>query len=51
MSLYGWFGKALRVNLNTGVFKEEEIEKKLLEDWLGGRGLGTRLIYRSTGRL
>lgn len=45
MSLYGWFGKALIVNLSTGVIKEEEIEKKLLEDWLGGRGLGTHMVY------
>ncbi len=46
MDLYGWFGKALRVNLSTGVIKEEEIEKTLMMDWLGGRGLGTRMIYR-----
>lgn len=46
MDLYGWFGKTLRVNLSTGVIKEENIEKKLLEDWLGGRGLGTHRVYR-----
>lgn len=46
MSLYGWFGKALRVNLSTGIITEEKIEKKLLEDWLGGRGLGTHMVYR-----
>ena len=32
MDLYGWFGKTLRVNLSTGVIKEENIEKKLLEE-------------------
>lgn len=46
MGLYGWFGKALRVNLSTGVIKEEDIEKKLLQEWLGGRGLGTHMVYR-----
>jgi len=45
VSLFGWFGKALRVNLNTGDIKEEEIEKKLLTAWLGGRGLGTHMVY------
>ncbi|MDD4238012.1 MAG: aldehyde ferredoxin oxidoreductase family protein [Desulfotomaculaceae bacterium] len=44
MSLYGWFGKALRVNLTTGNIKEEAIEEKLLEEWLGGRGLGTHMV-------
>lgn len=46
MSLCGWFGKALRVNLSTGVIAEEEIEKSLLASWLGGRGLGTHMIYQ-----
>lgn len=46
MSVSGWFGKALRVNLSTGTITEEDIEKNLLEEWLGGRGLGTRMVYR-----
>jgi aldehyde:ferredoxin oxidoreductase len=46
MGLFGWFGKALRINMSTGTIIEEEIEPKLLEDWLGGRGLGAHMVYR-----
>lgn len=44
MSLYGWFGRALRVNLSTGVITGEDIDQKLLVAWIGGRGLGARIV-------
>ncbi|OPX83863.1 MAG: putative oxidoreductase YdhV [Pelotomaculum sp. PtaB.Bin104] len=44
MSLSGWFGKALRVNLSTGSISSEELAPELLTKWIGGRGLGARLI-------
>lgn len=44
MGLFGWSGKALRVNLSSGAITEEEIEQKALVDWIGGRGLGAWII-------
>lgn len=46
MGLYGWFGKALRVNLSSGVITDEDIEQKILAAWIGGRGLGTWIVAR-----
>jgi aldehyde:ferredoxin oxidoreductase len=39
----GWTGKRLRVDLNSGVVKVEEIEKSYREKWLGGRGFNSEL--------
>ena len=44
--MYGWFGKALRVDLGSGKISEEEINGKDLENWIGGRGLGALTIAR-----
>jgi len=46
MGLNGWFGKALRVNLRSGVITEEEIGQQALAGWIGGRGLGVRYVAR-----
>jgi len=40
----GWNGKILNVNLTTGTSRVEEIPRQLLEEYLGGRGLGVRLM-------
>lgn len=42
--MLGWTEKMLRVNLETGECRREEIPKTLLESYLGGRGLGVRLM-------
>ena len=40
----GWTGSILKVDLTTGVSYREEIPRQLLEEYLGGRGLGVRLM-------
>ncbi len=40
----GWHGKALKVDLTRGTVKGFPLEEELLRDWLGGRGLGVRLL-------
>ncbi len=40
----GWNGTILKVDLTTGTSYREEISPLLLEEYLGGRGLGVRLM-------
>jgi len=42
--MYGWHGTLLKVDLTTGTSCREEIPRQLLEEYLGGRGLGVRLM-------
>src|SRR6266704_3211075 len=42
--MYGWSGTILKVDLTTGASHVEEIPRLLLEEYLGGRGLGVRLM-------
>ncbi|MCM0082502.1 aldehyde ferredoxin oxidoreductase family protein [Geomonas sp. Red32] len=42
--MYGWTGKILRVDLTTGQCHREQIPVDLLHAYLGGRGLGVRLM-------
>ncbi len=39
-----WPGKLIRVNLTEGSCKVEEIDPKLARDYIGGRGLGTKMF-------
>jgi len=41
--MYGWTGRCLRVNLTEGKHRVEEIDPKLLDKFLGGRGLGVKV--------
>jgi len=41
---YAWTGRILRVDLTTGTSRREEIPRQWLEEYLGGRGLGVRLM-------
>lgn len=43
----GWNGTILKVDLTTGTSHVEEIPRQLLEEYLGGRGLGVRLMRDS----
>ena len=43
--MYGWTGKLLRVDLTTRSAKIEDIDDDILHQFLGGRGLGTYLVY------
>ena len=42
--MYGWTGKMLHVDLSSGRCQREEIPAALLHAYLGGRGLGVRLM-------
>ena len=42
--MYGWTGKILKVDLTTGRAWREDIPAELLHAYLGGRGLGVRLM-------
>ncbi|MDO8673238.1 MAG: aldehyde ferredoxin oxidoreductase family protein [Dehalococcoidia bacterium] len=41
----GYMGRFLFVNLTTGELKIEEPDEKLLKDYIGGYGIGVRLLY------
>jgi aldehyde:ferredoxin oxidoreductase len=39
----GWYGRCLRVNLTEGRHKIEKLDGELLQNFLGGRGLGVKV--------
>ena len=41
---FGWTGKILHIDLSNRTSKREELPRQLLEEYLGGRGLGVRLM-------
>ncbi|MBM3437402.1 MAG: aldehyde ferredoxin oxidoreductase, partial [Bacteroidetes bacterium] len=41
----GYFKKLLRINLSNGNIKSEAIPDSLLHDFIGGRGLGSKLLF------
>ena len=41
----GWRGKILRVNLTKGTSQTETLDPKLARAYVGGRGLGTKILY------
>ncbi|NOQ51091.1 MAG: aldehyde:ferredoxin oxidoreductase, partial [Desulfuromonadaceae bacterium] len=40
----GWHGRLLDIDLTTGLMRPETIAPELLQNYLGGRGLGVRLM-------
>ena len=44
INMYGWFGKILKVDLTSCRIWREDIEPELLREYIGGRGLGVRLL-------
>ena len=42
---FGYIGKILFVNLSTGEIKEEILEEKMCRDFIGGYGIGARILY------
>lgn len=42
--MHGWTGKILKVDLSRGTVSREDIPAQLLHAYLGGRGLGVRLM-------
>ncbi|MCF8369563.1 MAG: aldehyde ferredoxin oxidoreductase family protein [Bacteroidales bacterium] len=41
----GYFGKLLRVNLTNHTYKSEDLPEQILIDYIGGRGLGSKILY------
>ena len=41
----GYMGKILFVDLSTGTIKEEALEEKMCRDFIGGYGIGARILY------
>ena len=42
---YGYMGRILRVNLTTGEITREPLPRELMENYVGGRGFGSRILY------
>jgi aldehyde:ferredoxin oxidoreductase len=45
ISRYGYHGRILEVDLSAGRIEEKPLDPELVRDYLGGRGLATRLFY------
>ncbi len=48
MELYG-YGRILDVDLTTGRVEKREFDKKFTEDFIGGMGMSTRILYDEVG--
>lgn len=42
--MFGWTGNILHINLTTATSRREKLPQQWLEEYLGGRGLGIRLM-------
>ena len=47
--LGGYTGRLLRVDLTNHTARSEPLDTRLAELYLGGRGLGARLLYNEVG--
>ncbi len=45
MSLFGYMGKILFVNLTNYTYEELKLDESIYRDYIGGYGLGVRVIY------
>ncbi|MHA1267112.1 MAG: aldehyde ferredoxin oxidoreductase family protein [Candidatus Helarchaeota archaeon] len=43
--LYGYMGKIARINLSDGTVKIKALDEDFARNYLGGSGMGTRLLY------
>lgn len=41
----GYIGKLLRIDLSSGQMKDEKIQENVLKTFIGGRGLGVKILY------
>jgi aldehyde:ferredoxin oxidoreductase len=41
----GYMGKLLRIDLSSGQIKDEKISEDILRNFIGGRGLGVKILY------
>lgn len=42
---YGFNNKVLRINLSTGEIKKEPLDQKLVDEFIGGRGFTSKIMY------
>ena len=49
MSMDGYCGKLLRVDLDGGTIENLPLRQDLMDDYLGGSGIGARLLYEILG--
>lgn len=42
--MFGYRGKVLRINLSSGKVSTEKLDEKLAKDYVGGRGLATKMF-------
>ncbi|MFP4025579.1 MAG: aldehyde ferredoxin oxidoreductase family protein [Thiohalospira sp.] len=45
MTVKGYYGKLLDINLSTGEIKKTQIPEKDIKHFIGGRGLGTKILW------
>ncbi|RLF12296.1 MAG: aldehyde ferredoxin oxidoreductase [Thermoprotei archaeon] len=50
LSIKGWRGRLLVVDLSQRLFKTVELSSRLLKAYIGGRGLGVKIVYDHTPR-
>ncbi len=43
--MHGYMGRLLRVNLSEGRFRDEPLDERYAQEYIGGSGLGIRLAY------
>ncbi len=46
--MYGYLGKLLRVDLSTGVVRDEALNEEYVRDFIGGSGLAARYLWDLT---
>jgi len=47
--MYGWMGTILRVDLTSGKIEKEPLSDRLRLNYIGGRGINSRILYDSVG--
>lgn len=43
--MYGWWGKLLRIDLSIGKTRVNDIDPRVLEKFIGGRGLAVKILW------
>jgi aldehyde:ferredoxin oxidoreductase len=47
--VYGWAGQYIEVNLSEGTVEKLEADRTMLEGYLGGKGVNTRIMWERVG--
>ena len=47
--MYGWMGTILQVELSSGKIEKEPLSDNLRLNYVGGRGINSRILYDSVG--